>query len=358
MKLPRILSLAMVALLLFSFVGCTQQAAPTPTQPAEAPATSEPAATTPEEPAKPEEQYVLKFNHVLAPSEPFNQGFLNWAQRVEERTNGGLKIEVFDSAQLGVEEDIIEQIKQGVNVGQNTDSARLGMYVPEIAVMNAPYFVDSIEDVQKLKELPIVKSWMEELETKHGIKVLSFSWVQGFRHILSNKPVTTPADLSGQRIRTPGSPIWQESIRAIGATPVAMNFGDVFLGIEQGAVDGADLVYRNVTGAKLQEVAKYVSETQHILLINFEIMSKKYFDSLPAEYQQILVEECDRAGLETSKAMEEEVLKLKEQLKADGVTIVESSEIDMEAFKLAGEKAYEALDLTEVRDTIYQQLGK
>ena len=95
----------------------------------------------------------MKFNHVLAQSEPYHQGFLNWAKRVNERTNGALEIQVFPSAQLGVEEDIIEQLKQGANVGQNTDSARLGMYVPDIAVMNAPYFVETIDEVDKAQEL-------------------------------------------------------------------------------------------------------------------------------------------------------------------------------------------------------------
>ena len=103
-----------------------------------------------------QDTHTLRFNHVLGPSEPFHEGFMNWAKRVEERTNGGLKMEVFHSAQLGVEEDIIEQIRQGANVGQNTDSARLGNYVPSIAVMNGPYFVSSLEDVWKLSESPTI----------------------------------------------------------------------------------------------------------------------------------------------------------------------------------------------------------
>src|SRR5665811_1333087 len=145
-------------------------------------------------------KYVLKFNHVLSPNEPYHQGFLNWAERVKERTNGGLEIQVFHSAQLGVEEDIIEQIRQGVNVGQNTDSARLGNYVPDIAVMNAPYFVDTIDEVTKLSTMDTVKKWQAELADKHGLKVLSFEWVQGLRHMVTNKPIRTPADLKGLRI--------------------------------------------------------------------------------------------------------------------------------------------------------------
>ena len=107
-------------------------------------------------PAQAPKTYTLKFNHVLGPKEPYHQGFMTWAKRVEERTKGGLKIDVFHSAQLGREEDIIEQIRQGANIGQNTDSARMGNYVPGIAVMNGPYFAETLEDVAKLRKSPTV----------------------------------------------------------------------------------------------------------------------------------------------------------------------------------------------------------
>ncbi|WP_211289717.1 2,3-diketo-L-gulonate-binding periplasmic protein YiaO [Sporomusa silvacetica DSM 10669] len=307
-------------------------------------------------PEAPKPKYVLMFNHVLSESEPFHQGFLKWAQRVKERTNGEVEIQVFHSGQLGVEEDIIEQLKQGAPIGQNTNAARLGMYVPAIAVLNAPYFVENIEDVAKLRELPTVKQWEKELEEKHGIKVLSFSWVQGMRHMLTNKPIKTPEDLKGLRIRTLGAPIWQQSIRAMGAAPVAMPFGEVYTGMQQKAIDGADLVYRNVIGAKLFETAKYMSETNHILLINFEVMSKKYFDSLPPEYQRILVEECNNAGMETSKEMEQEVEALRKELTQKGMTIVQ--DVDLAAFRKAGEGAYKVLGLTEARDKLYEEMNR
>ncbi len=247
------------------------------------------------------QKFVLKFNHVLAESEPFHQGFLNWAQAVKERTNGNLEIQVFPSAQLGVEEDIIEQLKQGVNVGQNTDSARLGMYVPDIAVMNAPYFAETIEDVEKLNDSPTVKQWLKDLEDQHDIKVLSFNWIQGLRHMVTNKPVKSPADLQGLRIRTPGVPVWQESVRSLGAAPVALPFGEVYIGIQQGAIDGAELVYRNVTGGKLYEAAKYVSETSHIMLINFQVVGKKFFDSFLKSIRIFSSRNATKPGLKFPK---------------------------------------------------------
>src|SRR4030043_2132901 len=109
-------------------------------------------------PAFGQQKYVLKFNHVVGAKEPYHQGFTNWAKAVEEKTKGGLKIEVFHSAQLGVEEDIIEQIRQGANIGQNTDSARLGNYIPGIAIMNGPYFAETLEEGAKLRNSPTAKA--------------------------------------------------------------------------------------------------------------------------------------------------------------------------------------------------------
>jgi len=238
-------------------------------------------------------------------------------------------------------------------VGQNTDSARLGNYVPGIAVMNGPYFVNSIEDVVKLSQLPTVKQWNEELATEYGIKVLSLNWVQGFRHFMTNKSIKAPADLKGLRIRTPPAPIWQESVKALGAIPTAMNFGDIYTGLQQKAVDGAELVYANIFGASLFEVLKYVSETKHFLLINFEVVSAKWFDSLPEEYQKILVEECDRAGLETSYGMEEGIPDFRKRAEEKGMTIIH---IDIEAFQEAGKAAYEVLGLTAIREQIIKEL--
>jgi tripartite ATP-independent transporter DctP family solute receptor len=307
-------------------------------------------------PAFGQQKFVLKFNHVLGPKEPYHLGFTNWAKAVDQKTNGGLKIEVFHSAQLGVEEDIIEQIRQGANIGQNTDSARLGNYIPGIAIMNGPYFVDTLEDVAKLRNLPTVKAWLDELANKYGLKILSFSWVQGYRHFFTNKPIKNPADLKGLRIRTPPAPIWQESIRALGAAPVALPFGEMYPALQQKAIDGVELVYNNIPAGRFYEVLKYVNETRHIMLINFEAISSKFFNSLPPEYQKILVEECDKAGMETSKQIFQLEKEVKQMLKGKGMTVIE--DIDYAAFKKAGEKAYEVLKIADVKDKVYKDLGK
>jgi tripartite ATP-independent transporter DctP family solute receptor len=307
-------------------------------------------------PAAAQQKFNLKFNHVLGPKEPYHDGFLAWSKAVEARTKGGLKIDVFHSSQLGKEEDIIEQIRQGANLGQNTDSARMGNYVPGIAVMNGPYFVETLEEVAKLRKAPTVIKWQEELASKHGLKVVSFNWVQGYRHFFTNKPVKTPDDLKGLRIRTPPAPIWQESIRALGATPVAMGFGDMYPGLQQRAIDGVELVYNNIPGGRFYEVLKFANETKHIMLINFEVVSAKWFDSLPKDYQTALVEEADKAGEATSKEIFRLEGEVEQQLKGRGMTIVE--DVDLAAFRKAGEKAYEVLNILDAKKAVHKEIGK
>jgi tripartite ATP-independent transporter DctP family solute receptor len=306
--------------------------------------------------AQAQAKHSLKFNHVLGPKEPYHEGFVNWAKAVEARTQGGLKIDVFHSAQLGKEEDILEQIRQGANIGQNTDSARMGNYVPGIAVMNGPYFAETLEEVAKLRKAPTVIKWNQELADKFGFKVLSFSWVQGYRHFFTNKPIRKPEDLKGLRIRTPPAPIWQESIRALGATPVAMAFTEMYPGLQQRAIDGVELVYNNIPGGKFYEVLKFAAETRHIMLINFEVVSAKWFNTLPKEYQQILVEECDKAGEATSRRIFKLEDEVERDLKKRGMTVVE--DVDLKAFRQAGEKAYEVLKIQDAKRQVHKEIGK
>ena len=185
-------------------------------------------------------------------------------------------------------------------------------------------------------------------------------WAQGFRSFVTKAfPVYSPADLSGKLIRSPNAPIWLESIRALGAEPVAMAYGEVFQGIQAGTVDGAGNVPPATFSTKLYEVCDYYSLTQHILLVNFEICSAEWFNSLPVEYQQALTEECDNAGIEVSNeilgGLSDEAIT---NLEAEGMTIIPYEEIDIDAFKEAGDAAYEVLGISDVKDAIFAEMGK
>jgi TRAP-type C4-dicarboxylate transport system substrate-binding protein len=116
-------------------------------------------------------------------------------------------------------------------------------------------------------------------------------------------------------------------------------------------------VYNATYAGRLYEVAKYVSETKHILLINFEVISTKFFKSLPPNYQKILEEECEKAGIETSKLVMDKMSEdSKKKLIEKGMKII--TDVDMAAFKKAGEKAYEVLKITDAKNEVFKELGK
>ena len=232
----------------------------------------------------------------------------------------------------------------------------MGNYVPGIAVMNGPYFAETLEEVAKLRKAPTVMKWQQELADKFGFKVLSFNWVQGYRHFFTNKAIRSPGDLKGLRIRTPPAPIWQESIRALGATPVAMAFGEMYPGLQQKAIDGVELVYNNIPGGKFYEVLKFANETKHIMLINFEVVSAKWFNGLPKDVQQALIEECDKAGEATSRQIFKLEAEVEQDLRKRGMTIVK--DVDLAAFRKAGDAAYAALKIQDAKNAVHKEIGK
>lgn len=302
--------------------------------------------------------YTLNFGHTLTEQDPFQQAYLNWAAAVKERTNGKVIIEVYANSQLGVEEDVLEQMKQGTNVGWQTDAARLGNYVNEFSVLLAPYFLENLDEVKALLDSPTIAKWEQKLADEHNIKVISMAYVQGYRNVFCNKKATTPAEMAGLKIRTAGAPIWVAGIDSLGCTATPLPYGEIYNGIQTKVVDGCELPYIAAASMNIQEVAKYVLETQHFYQNNFMVCSAEWFDSLPEEYQQILVEEADKAGLAVSEQMEADTAAAKQKFVDAGLEIVAYEDMDIAAFKEASQSAYDKLNLNEARDTIFAELGR
>lgn len=299
--------------------------------------------------------YTLKMSTQQAETAPIVQGFSELAEKLEEKSDGRLLMEVYPSAQLGSDDDVIEQAEQGVNVAVLTDGSRMGVYVKDMGIIGAPYFLDNYDEVLKLTESESFKSWEEELVDQHKVRVLSFNWYDGPRHFLTNKVVENPEDLKGQRIRTPGSPVWQESIKALGATPVAMPWGDVYTSVQQGAIDGAEAQHTSSYPSRIYEVIDYVVKTNHFQLINGIIVGEKWFESLPEDLQELLVEETKAMAEKNAREIEGLQEEYESMMVDEGMEVIEPN---IEKFKESADKAYEALNFVELREKIYEEIGK
>lgn len=303
---------------------------------------------------KKEETYSLKLGNVLAETDPITIGMKAMAEEVKEKTNGKVSIEVYPSSQLGDTADVLEQAKNGSNVGIIIDTGMLADYVPDMAIYTAPYVFDNVDQARAFIETDIFKAWDKELAT-HGLRDLSCNWYQGARHFLTNKPVKTPADLKGLRVRTMGSKVAQESMKAMGATPTALAWSEVYSGLQQKVIDSAEAQLPAVYGASLHEVIKYVAETGHFLLYTGLVISEEWFQSLPEEYQDILVQASINAGDYATKLTLEKEVEYKANMEKAGVTFIP---VDITPFKKASASVYETMGWTQLKADIDAALGK
>lgn len=302
-----------------------------------------------------EKVYTLKLSTQLNETSPMVEGFKQLAENVKEKSNGRLEIQVYPSAQLGSDEDVIEQALQGVNVAVLTDAGRMGNYVKDMSIMGMAYFANNYDEVLKVTESNTFKQWQKELSEENGIQILSFNWYDGARSFFTNKVVKEPSDLKGQRIRTPGAPAWAESVAALGATPVAMPWGDTYSAVQSKAVDGCEVQLTAALGSRIYEVLKYMSKTEHFQLINGLIVGEKWFSTLPEDLQTILIEETKAEGKKNALYVESLISEIEDQIVSYGVQVIEPNK---EAFIQASETAYEKLGFTQLRKQIYSEIGK
>jgi TRAP-type C4-dicarboxylate transport system substrate-binding protein len=216
-------------------------------------------------------------------------------------------------------------------------------------VLGAPYLASGYEGIRKVVTSDMFEEWVKQLHDASGHQILSFNWWQGERHLWTAGPVTSPADLAGNRMRTPGAPVWVETVTAMGAVPTPMPFAEVYSALEQKVIDSVEAQLPAGYGSKLFEVTKHLTKTGHINLITGLVTSAAWFDSLPAELQTILREEALKAGDVASYGTQEALAQIEADLKAAGMTV---SDIDVTPFRDATAGVYEKLGYGELRDQV------
>lgn len=298
--------------------------------------------------------FTLNVNTALATSDPLYAGLESFKAGVEKRTGGKVEIRIFPGSQLGKDEDVLEQARAGANVAVVVDGGRLAVFVKEFGILGAPFLASGFDGVRKVVTSPMFEEWVQKLRAASGHQVLSFNWWQGERHLLTNVPVKVPADLNGIRMRTPGAPVWMETIRAMGATPTPMGWSEVYTALQQKVIDAAEAQDPATYGSKLYEVIKYITKTGHINLITGIVTSAAWFDKLPADLQTILREESLRAGDEASRATAASLLDFEKKMMEKGVTV---SEIDVAPFVKATEPVYDKLGYGELRKELMKVIA-
>lgn len=204
-------------------------------------------------------------------------------QQLEKSTGGRIKIQVFHSAQLGQEKDTIEQTRFGVIDMNRINMAPFNNLIPATNVPSLPFIFRSVDHMRKVMDGPIGDALLKEFE-KHDLVGLAF-YDSGSRSFYNSKrPISTPADMKGLKIRVQQSDMFVSLVSALGANATPMNFGEVYSGLQTGVIDGAENNWPSYESTKHFEVSKFYSQTEHSLSPEVLVMSKKSFDKLsPAD---------------------------------------------------------------------------
>ena len=234
--------------------------------------------------------YKFKLGNSGAPDHHYTLSCLEFAKRVKERTNGEIDIEVYPNDQLGSQRELTEGVQIGTVDMVLTSDSQLSAFDDSFGVLGIPFLFRDIEHVTKVMDGPIGE-WFSRQAEKKGMVVLGY-WENGFRQMSNSKrPINTPEDLKGLKMRAPNSFVAVESFRMLGMAPAPMASGEIYSALQLGTVDGQENAIGRMLTDKIQEVQKYISMTSHMHTTEPLVISKMVFDSMTPELQKILKEE-------------------------------------------------------------------
>ena len=230
---------------------------------------------------------VLKFSHVVAENTPKGKGALKFKELAESRTKGAVKVEVYPNSQLFKDGEEMQMLQLG-NVQMLAPSvSKFGpLGVRQYEVFDLPYIFDSYDDLHAVTGGKVGRELFTKLESK-GIVGLAY-WDNGFKVMSANKPLRTPADFRGLKMRIQSSKVLDAQMRALGATPQVMAFSEVYQALQTGVVDGTENPPSNLYTQKMNEVQKYVTVSNHGVIEYAVVVNKKFWDGLPANIRATL----------------------------------------------------------------------
>jgi TRAP-type transport system periplasmic protein len=277
---------------------------------------------------------TMKLASVTPPDHFYNVGARKFADLIKERTNGRIEIKNYPAGQLGKgEREITEAVQQGAVDLLITSTGPMGGFSPSINILDFPFLFRDFNHVDLVMDGSIGRKLLNDFE-KASIKALAF-WENGFRHLTNNKrPIKKVEDGKGLKIRTMENKVHLAAWKAAGLNPTPMAWGEVFTALQQGVIDGQENPIAVIYSSKLWDAGqKYFSFTAHVYSPSPLLMSKKKFDTMPKEDQELFLKTALEVGKFQRKLNRDaEETKMKD-MASKGVTV--TRDVDRESFKKA-----------------------
>lgn len=295
-------------------------------------------------------EFTIRAGIGLNNEHPQYLGLVRFKEIVEEKTDGAIFVETYHSGQLGDDRTMMEALQLGSQEVTIPSTAPIANFVNEFSVFDFPFLFPNNEVADEVLDGEVGQKLLGMLDDQNLVG-LSY-WENGFRNLSnSTQEVATMDDFDGLTIRTMENDLHLDAFRALGANPTPMAFTELFTALQQGTVDGQENPFATIYLEGFYEVQDYVSNTNHVYSPFVFMMSKTFFDSLPADYQEIVTDASVEAGKyqrEINREANDEYL---QSLIDEGMTYTEISDEDRAAMQEAIQPV-----IDEYSETIGQDL--
>lgn len=264
--------------------------------------------------------------------DPIGRSLLYWQESLNA-LDIGLRAELFPDSQLGAKTDVIDQMLMGEPLITLADGPFYAEYgVSDFGIVFGPFLFNDWDEVWALHDSSWFAEQVEELQNR-GLTMLSRNWRFGERHLMTNVPVHTVADLEGLRIRVPNNRIQALGFEAMGAAATGMALGDVYQALQTGVIDGVENPLSVLYGRMFHEVTDYIILTGHVLNATTWITSADWFDTLTATQQTALIDTLNAAGEYNNRLAAEADAHYMQRFMEAGVTVYTPSAETLQAFR-------------------------
>jgi tripartite ATP-independent transporter DctP family solute receptor len=300
------------------------------------------------------EEIVLTAGHGHSIEHPYQIGYEHFKKIIEEETNGRIKVNIYPANQLGNEAEMTEQCKVGAL--DTVISGRFQATIPALEALGLPFLFRDYDHVERVFAGPIGQKYAEGAE-KVNLVLLGYVH-SGLRQITNNvRPIQTPADLKGLKLRCPPLEVILQTMKALGANVVPLPYSEVYMALKTGVVDGQENPYVNIYSEKFYEVQDYLTVCNYIYMYGQFWFSLSRWETLSTEDQKLI----KKAALESCAVMNKEItdteMSYKELIKKEGVQIYELTKEEKAAFIEKTASVYDwAIDQGYITEEIIQEI--
>jgi tripartite ATP-independent transporter DctP family solute receptor len=301
-------------------------------------------------PAFADAKVVLKLGHLANEDNVWHKACLKFAEEVATRSGGEIEVKVFPNEQLGKETDLIKGLQLGT-VDFTITGESLQNWVPEAALLGVPYAIRDIGHLDRVVGGPVGEKIAKAIEEKTQLRPLAY-FARGPRELSSNRPIKSPDDLDGLKLRIPNVPLFVAFWSALGAKPTPMAFSEVFTSLQSNAIEAQENPLALTKSGSFYEVQKYLNRTDHVISWIYLVGGAKKLARLTPDQQKAIAEAAKAAQAYERPLFLADEKQVEAELKAKGMEFID---VDKAAFIAKGSPAVAAALPAEIKP-LYEEM--